>query len=161
MTGRIRYKIHLGFRIFLRQIVDLMKQPVFIAITILGNMCILAGTAALYYVEHEINPKLHSALDAIWWAVATVSTVGYGDVSPVTSTGKLVGIGMMIVGTALFSAYTALFASAILTVELSDVEKEVRDIEKKIQTDEESIRSVIQTVESALAELRAIKIKKH
>ena len=135
------------------------------AITIIGNSCILAGTFILYRVEHGVNSKLHSILDAIWWAVATVSTVGYGDVSPITPTGKVVGIGMMIIGTALFSSYTALFAGALVTAKFDDIEKEVHEIEKSVShlehelSDEQSIHRVIQTVQSALSELQKLRKK--
>lgn len=108
-----------------------MKQPIFISITILGNSCILMGTLVLYIAEHDINPKLHTVLDAIWWAVATVSTVGYGDISPVTPLGKIVGIGMMIIGTALFSTYTALFAGALVVSEIEDIERELGALKKR------------------------------
>lgn len=154
MTGRFDHKIRMGLWIFLHRIIGLMKQPIFIAITILGNSCILIGTLVLYSVEHDVNPKLQTLLDAIWWAVATVSTVGYGDISPVTPTGKVIGIGMMIIGAALFSTYTALFAGALVTAEIGDM---VTQIEKDIESEEQTLHRVIKTVESALVELHALK----
>jgi len=104
-----------------------MRQPVFIVLTIVGNSLIIISSALLYKFEHGINPRIQTWLDTIWWAVATVTTVGYGDVSPITTKGKIVGIFMMIVGTALFWSYTAMFAGAIMqseTEELKQMNKE-------------------------------------
>jgi voltage-gated potassium channel len=117
----------LGVHIFSHRLRLLMRQPVFIVLTIVGNSLIIISSALLYKFEHGINPRIQTWLDTIWWAVATVTTVGYGDVSPITTKGKIVGIFMMIVGTALFWSYTAMFAGAIMqseTEELKQMNKE-------------------------------------
>lgn len=123
MRKQFTHHFQLGVHIFGRRMWLLMKQPVFIVLTIAGNSLIVLSSALLYRVEHGINPRIQSWLDTIWWAVATVTTVGYGDVSPITTTGKVVGIFMMIVGTALFWSYTAMFAGAIMQSESEEMEK--------------------------------------
>ncbi len=115
--------LYTGFALFARRIRSLVKQPVFIVLTIIGNSLVVASSLLLYHFEHGLNPKINSILDTIWWAVATVTTVGYGDISPVTTFGKIIGIFMMIIGTALFWCYTALFAGAIMTEEVHDLER--------------------------------------
>lgn len=49
--------------------------------------------------------------DALWWAVATVTTVGYGDYAPTTATGRCIAVGLMIAGIALLGVVTATLAS--------------------------------------------------
>jgi voltage-gated potassium channel len=115
--------LHTGFKLFTRRIGKLVKQPVFIFLTLIGNSLIVISSLLLYHFEHGLNPKINSLLDTIWWAVATVTTVGYGDISPVTTFGKMIGIFMMIIGTALFWSYTALFAGAIMTEEVHELER--------------------------------------
>jgi voltage-gated potassium channel len=122
--NKIGQNIHLGFRLFAIRLWNLMKQPVFIVLTIVGNSLIAIASYLMYHFEHGLNPKIDSLLDTVWWAVATVTTVGYGDVSPVTTTGKIIGIFMMIVGTALFWSYTALFAGAVMAEEVSQITEE-------------------------------------
>jgi voltage-gated potassium channel Kch len=64
--------------------------------SLLGLM--LAGAAAFYLAEREANHKVESVWDALWWALATVSTVGYGDIVPLTGPGRAVGSIMTVVG---------------------------------------------------------------
>ncbi len=49
--------------------------------------------------------------DALWWAATTMTTVGYGDLFPVTSTGRFVGVGLMVAGIGLLGTVTATLAS--------------------------------------------------
>lgn len=112
----------------------LIGNPVFPVLTICGNLLIVLGALGLYWCEKGINPHIHTMLDTIWWAVATVTTVGYGDVSPITTWGKIIGLIMMVFGTALFWCYTALFAEAFIRDEIEDFESELRSIDEKLQS---------------------------
>lgn len=70
---------------------------------------------ALYAAEHGINHAIESPFDALWWGIVTISTVGYGDVYPVTVEGKLAAMVLMVLGIGLFSAITATVTSYLLT----------------------------------------------
>jgi voltage-gated potassium channel len=74
---------------------------------------------ALYAVESGINPSITSPLDALWWGVATISTVGYGDVTPVTPEGRLVAGVLMLFGIGLFGAITGIVTNTLLTASRS------------------------------------------
>ncbi|MCY4644175.1 MAG: potassium channel family protein [Bacteriovoracales bacterium] len=91
----------------------------FLFITVVGNTIIVGFSSLFYWVEYPTNPSIESFLDALWWGFATATTVGYGDITPVTTAGKIVGITLMLLGTAIFAIYTALFAETILKGELS------------------------------------------
>lgn len=101
-------------------------------LTICGNLLIGAGALILYWMERETNPGIQSFLDCVWWAVSTVTTVGYGDVVPKTTLGRVAGIVLMILGTALFWSYTALFADALISEEVSDLEKDIKEIVEQV-----------------------------
>lgn len=108
-------KIFSNMHIFSRELYTLIRSPVFLMLTVLGNSVIGLAGGLFYYLEAEKNPRLHEFIDAIWWSFATATTTGYGDITPVTFAGKVLGILLMLMGTALFAMYTGLFAEIILT----------------------------------------------
>ena len=72
----------------------------------------LASSLCMYSLEHEAQPEVFSnAFSGIWWAVSTLLTVGYGDIYPITTAGKIVsifitflGVGMVAIPTGIISA---------------------------------------------------------
>lgn len=108
------HMVIVGLRLFVAEIFSLIKSPVFILLTLLGNSLIGLFSLIFFWIESGINPKLHSFIDALWWGFATATTTGYGDITPVTVKGKILGILLMLTGTALFAMFTALFAETIL-----------------------------------------------
>lgn len=76
-------------------------------------LVIAIGSLMFYIAEASQNPNVDSLFDAVWWSFVTATTVGYGDVFPVTAPGRVAGIVMMIVGIATFSALAGTAASAL------------------------------------------------
>jgi voltage-gated potassium channel len=70
---------------------------------------------ALYAAENGINKAINSPFDALWWGIVTLSTVGYGDVYPITPEGRLAAMVLMLLGIGLFSAITATMASYLIS----------------------------------------------
>jgi len=68
----------------------------------------------LYAAENGINKAIASPYDALWWGIVTMTTVGYGDVFPITGEGRLFAATLMILGIGLFSAITATVTSFML-----------------------------------------------
>lgn len=67
----------------------------------------------MYYAEHEAQPELFSSIpSSMWWGVITLTTIGYGDVYPVTVAGKIIGAGVAILGIAVYAIPTGIMASA-------------------------------------------------
>jgi voltage-gated potassium channel len=69
---------------------------------------------ALYTAENGINQAVSTPLDALWWGIVTLTTVGYGDVYPVTPEGRIAASVLMVLGIGLFSAITATVTSFML-----------------------------------------------
>ena len=114
MTNQTKHILN-NLNYFLVEMGSLIRSPVFLLLTILGNSLIGLFSTAFYLLEADVNPKIKSYIDAIWWGFATATTTGYGDITPVTTQGKILGILLMLTGMALFGMFTALFAETILT----------------------------------------------
>lgn len=71
----------------------------------------VASAAAAFAVEEQAGGTIDSFGDALWWAVATVTTVGYGDTYPVTPAGRGIGAFLMVTGITLFGVLTANLAA--------------------------------------------------
>jgi voltage-gated potassium channel len=80
--------------------------------TILTLFMLLIVSTIMYHVEHEAQPENFSSIpETMWWGIATLTTVGYGDVYPVTGLGKLLGGIIAILGIGLFALPTGILAS--------------------------------------------------
>ncbi|MFI8964390.1 potassium channel family protein [Streptomyces sp. NPDC053493] len=76
-----------------------------------------AGALSVYHVEHGApGATIRTFGDSVWWTCATLATVGYGDVAPVTPLGRLVAVGLMACGLALLGAVTGSFSSWLIQV---------------------------------------------
>jgi len=76
-------------------------------------IALILASSLMYYAEHEAQPELFSSIpSSMWWGVITLTTIGYGDVYPVTVAGKIIGAGVAILGIAVYAIPTGIMASA-------------------------------------------------
>ncbi|MEV5734057.1 potassium channel family protein [Streptomyces sp. NPDC052292] len=74
-----------------------------------------SGSLAVYQQERGVpGANMQTFGDAVWWAAATLSTVGYGDIVPVTPLGRMIATGMMACGLGLLGAVTGSFSSWLM-----------------------------------------------
>jgi voltage-gated potassium channel len=85
-------------------------RPLLAALFIMLILAISASTL-LYFAERATNPAFASVPAAMWWAIVTLSTVGYGDVVPITVVGKLLGSGVAVLGLCMFALPASILAS--------------------------------------------------
>jgi voltage-gated potassium channel len=72
---------------------------------------VLLGAAGVFVFEGGENRAIDSFEDAVWWAIVTATTVGYGDVSPVTTEGRVIAVMLMLIGIGVIGVFTATVAS--------------------------------------------------
>jgi len=73
-------------------------------------LMVFASVAILHF-ESEPESNIKTAEDAVWWSIATVTTVGYGDHYPVTWEGRMIAVVLMLLGMCLVGVLSGLFAS--------------------------------------------------
>lgn len=93
-----------------------------------------------------LDPGVGTVWQGLWWAWVTVTTVGYGDVVPVTVPGKIFGAFLILLGIALFSLLTASFSAFFISRE----EQVVKDIEKQTLQKLEAIEKKLIQIENRL-----------
>lgn len=84
------------------------------ALLILGLLTILAATG-IYLAEGHLQPEVFGSIPrALWWAIVTLATVGYGDVIPITSVGKIFAGLVIMIGVAVAALPSAILASGLI-----------------------------------------------
>ena len=105
--GRYSESLKLIIRVF-----ENKKEELLISLFTVFVLLIIASSF-MFYFEHEVQPDKFSSIPAtMWWALITLTTVGYGDVYPVTIPGKLLGSVLAILGVGIFALPAAILASA-------------------------------------------------
>jgi voltage-gated potassium channel len=80
-------------------------------------IAVVVAASALYFAEHDAQPEIYSSIPAsLWWAVVTLTTVGYGDVYPQTVVGRIIGAFIMFCGIGLVAVPSGLLASAMTEI---------------------------------------------
>lgn len=87
------------------------REELFVSIIFTFFLLVLASTL-MFYIEHEAQPDAFSSIPAtLWWGVATLTTVGYGDIYPITPLGKLFGAVIALLGIGMVALPTGILAS--------------------------------------------------
>ena len=77
---------------------------------------ILTSATGFYFAEVGTNQNVHGFGDAVWWAIVTVTTIGYGDIYPVTVMGRVVGGFLIFAGIGILSLFTAATAAYLIKI---------------------------------------------
>jgi voltage-gated potassium channel len=87
-------------------------------------------------IEAEIgDEQFHGFWDGVWWAVATVTTVGYGDVVPSSVPGRLVAIVVMLTGIGFLAVLTATISSHFVKADRQDESSEILESLQRLEAD--------------------------
>ncbi len=83
-----------------------------LSVLVIFLMVLFLASVAVYFLERDVQPVAFGSMPAtLWWAIATLTTVGYGDVVPITPLGRLVAALVMICGLGVFGLWTGILAT--------------------------------------------------
>ena len=117
---------------------------------------IIIGTTAIYIVEVPVDSQINSPLDAVWWTVATITTVGYGDVVPETTLGRIIGIFYMFFGVTLIAVTISIAGAKIynkrfeLDEKMALDQKTILELIKKLEETEREIKQDLKEIRDSL-----------
>ncbi|MDM7275049.1 MAG: potassium channel family protein [Thermoprotei archaeon] len=128
------------------------------ASTVIGALAstVLVAAITVYFAESGSQGSIKSFWDALWWAFATVTTVGYGDVVPQSGLGKAVGVMTMIVGIGVYSALIGIIAASLASIarRAGGAEDLVSRVEKLGELSEEELEELIRDIRRRWSEAK-------
>ena len=119
------------------------------ATAVVFAVAFLTYLSALAVLNAERGAKgadIESFGDAVWWSLVTMATVGYGDYVPVTTNGRIVAVGLMVVGISLLGLVGASVASAVVT----RISGRAQEGQSAVKKDLEALRTEIAALRQAL-----------
>jgi len=112
------------------------------AVSLVTSVIVGASSLLIWLIERDSSgSNIHSYGDAVWWAMETITTVGYGDHHPITVPGRWIAAGLMVIGVALVGVITATVVTWFFS-EL-DVLRDVRKIEAEEERTEASLAEIL------------------
>jgi voltage-gated potassium channel len=134
-----------------------LNKLFYLLLTAAGTIVI--GSFVIFSVEsNHTDSQINTMLDAVWWTVATVTTVGYGDIVPVTEIGKIVAIFYMFFGIGVLALFISVLGTQFYKnrfakeEEISHAQKLILDRMDDLEKNQEKLHQVLKNVMDELQE---------
>ena len=115
------------------------RGTLFFTILMTLGIVFIASTLIVQFEQRGPNSLIETGEDALWWTVVTMTTVGYGDYVPTTTSGRLLAVVLMFLGVGLFSVLTSFLATTFATPvhearddEIAAIRKELAEIKQML-----------------------------
>jgi voltage-gated potassium channel len=119
-------------RIATKVIIERRAQNVFLAVLLVSIILVAVSSISVLHFETTADRTIKSPEDAVWWALVTITTVGYGDKFPVTTEGRVVAVILMFAGVGLFGTFSGFIASWFLGPCESQKDFQIVHLEKEL-----------------------------
>jgi len=124
-----------AWRRFHRALIISREELILFAATAL--ILIYLAAVGIYYFEHEAQPEVFASMfDGLWWAVATLTTVGYGDSYPITAGGRFFTFVILVIGLGIVALPSGIVASALAKARAEEDEAAKRGQPSEPEMDE-------------------------
>ncbi len=119
------------------------KQSTALSAVLIAIVTVMFGSYAILECERNApGSSIHTAKDAIWWVIVTISTVGYGDYYPITDMGRLVGIVLIPIGVGLFATFSGFLAAWLIGRPLEETSSnKLLETQKKLEQELVTLRT--------------------
>jgi voltage-gated potassium channel len=121
-----------------------------LTLLLLGILVLEFGSLAMLRIEQgAAGAQIVTASDALWYVMVTISTVGYGDLVPVTSGGRVLGTGIILIGVGIFGTFTGYLANIFLTPRRAASDEEPADAQRRV----DQLRALVTKQQATIDEL--------
>lgn len=139
-----------------RRAENALRYTAFVAILVIT----LGSLMVLQFESQSPQANILNGQDAIWWAIVTVATVGYGDYYPVTLQGRFVGVILMVVGVSIFGVLSSYLATTFLKPTQGESEEQAlqgkENLSVVVRAETDLIRGEIDALHTELDEIRRL-----
>lgn len=133
-----------------------------VATYVAGSAALLVFVGALAVLDAEQSvpeAKILTFGDALWWAVTTITTVGYGDLYPVTAVGRAVAVALMLSGIAVLGVVTASIASWLVQRVSATTETAVENAEQPVLAEITDLAAEVAALRREIAQLKDAQLR--
>ena len=121
------------------------------SLLVVAAIVISIGSIAIFYIESpNEKTQINSFLDAVWWTVSTITTVGYGDIVPVTDAGKIMAIFYMIFGIGILAVFLSVLGTRIYKIRIEKNDQEISHAQKLILQRIDDLEKSIKEIRDSL-----------
>lgn len=126
------------------------RTTVFTA-SLFSILLVSLSSYAILVIEAPIpDSQIQTPGEALWWAIVTITTVGYGDFVPTTSSGRLVAGLLMLMGIGMFSAFTSYLSTSFINRRQKQQHEESEDLAKRLDAIETQLKNLNETLAEVL-----------
>jgi voltage-gated potassium channel len=124
-------------------------------VTVIAALIVVLASLAAYQAEHATNSEFATVGDAFWWGIVTLTTVGYGDIVPKTTAGRLCGVAIMITGVAVLGVLAGSLASLFNLEPVSQPKQgdDAADAQRSVPAELAMLQAQLREVERRLGQL--------
>ena len=116
-------------------------------------LIVIGSTLGLYLID----PSMNNLFDNLWFVVVSITTVGYGDITPSSVYGKIVSLILLIIGVFIFSAITGAMSTYFMDSMLKEGSYHIYEVGKKVDDLNDQIAKNEQTIDELKTEIRELK----